>query len=598
MILRRRPRSSPFFSAFSVLFVLVVAGCTPRGPAGEDGADSPAAAILPPPVVTVAPAPDPPAFDPVVFAPLSVRAQNARVPVVMYHDIIKKRGRASVYFDCTLAEFKAQMDFLADQGAQPITLEQLHKHLTRGDPVPDKAIVLTFDDNYQGFFDNAYPILKERGYPAAMFVHTNFVGDKTGAHPKMTWDTLRALDKEKLVTIASHTLSHPDDMSKLPLEDQERELTESKAKLEAELGHPIPYFAYPNGKGDAATFDAARRAGYTLAFTIVNGQAEESPSILSVNRYIHTRLEKAWQDREATTGAPAAVADVPYQADAPVQLTVGEFGGVKLAFVKGGKPLTTRAPAGRRQSVGEFVQQNNGVAGINGSFFADAALRGTDNTLIGPAQISSEGQFLPELAEWRLPRLQNRPIVVWGPTRFAILPFQAGSMNAPDAFRAFMPDYTDLFVAGGWIVRDGVARTEDELKPFAVGDMNDPRRRAFLGLTGDGEVVAGGSLEVVSTPRLAEAAASAGIQEAVLLDSGFSTSLIYNGKIIVTGHTARNLPSRPVPHAVVFSGALQPPTDPDTLALLEKADPAVGAISAADAQAAAPGPRRRRRRHR
>ena len=110
--------------------------------------------------------------------------------------------------------------------------------------------------------------------------------------------------------------------------------------------------------------------------------------------------------------------------------------------------------------------------------------------------------------------------------------------------------------------------------------------------------MAGGSLEVVSTPRLAEAAAAAGVREAVLLDSGFSTSLIYNGKIIVTGHTARNLPSRPVPHAVVFSGTLLPPTDRETLALLEKADPAVGAISAADAQAAAPGPRRHRRRRR
>jgi hypothetical protein len=280
-----------------------------------------------------------------------------------------------------------------------------------------------------------------------------------------------------------------------------------------------------------------------------------------------------------------------------VQLTVGEFDGVKLALVKGGKPLTALAPAGRRQSVGEFVQQNNGVAGINGSFFADAALRGKDNALIGPAQISTEGgQFVPDLVAWRLPRLENRPVVVWGPTRFAIFPFQSASMNAPDAYQAFMPDATDLFVAGGWIVHGGVARTEEELKPFAVRDMNDPRRRAFLGLTSEGEVVAGGSLQVVSTPRLAEAAAAAGVQEAVLLDSGFSTSLIYNNKIIVTGHTARNLPSRPVPHAVVFSGTLLPPTDPDTLALLKKADPAVGAISAADAQAQAPGPRRRRRR--
>lgn len=572
-------------------------GCTPPGPAGPP--DGSAETLRPPAPVTVsapAPAAAPAAFSPTAFEPLSVRAQTARVPVIMYHDIIEKRGRGSVYFDCSRKEFQDQMDFLAEQGAQPITLEQLHKHLVRGEPVPDKAIVLTFDDNYQGFYDYAYPILKERGYPAAVFVHTNFVGDKTGAHPKMDWDTLRTLDGEGLVTVASHTLSHPEDMAKLPLEDQERELTESKTKLEAELGHPVPYFAYPNGTGDQATFDAAQRAGYTLAFTIVNGPAEESPGVLQVNRYIHTRLEKAWADREATTGAPAAVVDVAYRADAPVELSVGEFAGVKVALVKGGRPQTVLAPAGKRQSVGEFVQQAGGVAGINGSFFADAALRGTSNVLVGPAQISGAGEFLPDAAGWRLPRLQNRPVVVWGPTRFAVFPFQADAMNTADPFRAFMPDYSDLFVAGGWIVHNGAARSEEELKPFAVGDMDDPRRRAFLGLMADGSVVAGGSLEVVSTPKLAEAAAAAGVQEAVLLDSGFSTSLVYGGKIIVTGHTARNLPSRPVPHAVVFSGTLQQPTDPDVVALLSKADPSIGAISAADAQAAAPGPRRRRRR--
>ena len=50
------------------------------------------------------------------------------------------------------------MKWLADQGAVPISLDQLHRHLTRGEHVPAKAVVLTFDDNYQGFYDYAYPI--------------------------------------------------------------------------------------------------------------------------------------------------------------------------------------------------------------------------------------------------------------------------------------------------------------------------------------------------------------------------------------------------------------------------------------------------------
>ena len=77
-------------------------------------------------------------------------------------------------------------------------------------------------------------------------------------------------------------------------------------------------------------------------------------------------------------------------------------------------------------------------------------------------------------------------------------------------------------------------------------------------------------MDVVTTMRMAEAAVAAGAKEAVLLDSGFSTSVVYNGKIIVTGHTARDVTSRPVPHAIVFTGELSPNLDPETKAFFDQ----------------------------
>lgn len=539
----------------------------------------------------------PPPFSATTYEPMGLGAQSARVPVIMYHDIIPERGRGSVWFDCTVDEFRQQLDFLAAQGAQPITLEQLHRHLTRGESVPLNAVVLTFDDNYQGFYDNAYPLLKERNWPSAVFVHTNFVGQKDSAHPKMDWDTLRALDKEGLVTIASHTLSHPDDMAVLSREQQAKELRESKEILERELGHPVPYFAYPNGKGDELTFLLAQEAGYTMAFTIRNGPVEESPGIMALNRYIHTRLEKAWKDsQDAALYAPATVVERNLTQN-PVILDVGEYDGIKLGLVRGGRPVSLRSKPGVRQSVGEFIQLHPGaVAGMNGTFFADAALRGTGNQMIGPVMTTSEAVFYREEAEYRLPRIVNRPLVLWGKSRIAIVPFQPGYMNNEEAVKAYMPDVTDVFLAGAWIVHDGVARTREEIAPYAARDFNDPRRRAFFGITDSGDIVLGGSLEVITTERLAQAAAAAGVREAVLMDSGFSTSIVYNNKIIVTGHTARHLPSRPVPHAIVVTGDLSLPTEPEVKAVLEKAEAAVGEISAQEAQAGAPGPSRRRRR--
>ena len=528
---------------------------------------------------------DPNAFKPDEFAQLSVRAQASRIPVIMYHDIIARRSRKSVWFDCTKAQFASQLDYLKEQGAHPISLLQLHKHLVLGETLPENAVVLTFDDNYQGFYDNAYPLLKENNYPSAMFVHTNFVGDKTSDHPKMTWETLQQLDKEGLVTIASHTLSHPDDITKLSLEVQERELAGSKQALEAKLGHTVPYLAYPDGRQDETTRSLARKVGYTMAFTIDNGPVEESPGVLALNRYIHTRLKRAWTDCQAAK-ATAAFYEHSLAADSPVRLEVKEIAGIPMGIVRGGVPSSRRAPV--RESVGDYVQQASGVAGINGTFFADARLIGTGCTLIGPSQSALDTEFQPETDAYRLTRIGNRPIVIWGPKQIAIFPFQAGTMNTQDVFKAYMPDYTDMFLAGAWIVHDGKARTEEELKPAAAGDFQDTRRRAFFGITANGEVVLGATLTVVSTTKMGEAAAEAGVQEAVLLDSGFSTSLVYDKKIIVTGHTDRNLPSRPVPHAIVITGTLEQPADAPSVAALKEADPAVIA-SSTDASTGADG---------
>jgi peptidoglycan/xylan/chitin deacetylase (PgdA/CDA1 family) len=602
---RRRPRA-PLVVLAAVLASagVLLAGCDAVQKAfdGAKASPSPAASVAAAspspsatPAVSVADLP----FEKTSFVEMNGRSQDARVPVIMYHDIVaEKGGKGGVYFDVSAAEFKEQMEWLAAQGATAISLEQLHRHLVHGEPVPPNAVVLTFDDNYQGFYDNALPVLKEKNWPAAVFVHTKYVGDKSGAHPKMDWETLKALDSEGLVTIASHTVTHPDDITKLAPSQIDEEMTQSKSELEGQLGHPVPYFAYPVGKNDETVRDAARRAGYTMAFTMDNGPVEQSPNVLALNRYISTKLEQAWKDcQDATVNAPATVISKEITPNT-VSLEVREFDGIKLGLVRGGQPTTIRSDETGRKSVGEFIQTVGGtaVAGMNGTFFANALLRGSDNVMIGPVRTAAEGAFVPETEPSRLPRLLNRPFVVFGPGKLMIVPFQPGYMNDETAVQALMPDYTDCFLAGAWLVHGGMARTNEEMQPYAVGDFKDPRRRAFFGVTSTGDVVLGGSLEVITTEQLARAAAAAGVEEAVLVDSGFSTSVVYDNKIIVTGHTAKNLPSRPVPHAIVVTGALNPPADPETTAALAEAEPAVGAIPASQAQAEAPGPSRRRRR--
>jgi poly-beta-1,6-N-acetyl-D-glucosamine N-deacetylase len=646
MILSRRIRTLASFACLAI-GVGILSGCDrmpwDKAPIANNApASTPTSASAtasPDPVIALG------SFDKTKLVGMTPRALTRRTLVLMYHDVIPERDKTSVWFDCAKDEFIDQLDWLKKEGATFLSLEQLHKHLTRGEAIPEKSVVLTFDDNYQGFYDIAYPILKERKIPAAMFVHTDKVGDKGDADdmmmglpeldengkeipqkpkPKkrahMDWETLRLLDKEGLVTIGSHTLSHPEDMAKLPESEQEREMQSAKDILERELGHPVPYFAYPNGSGDGNTFETAGRVGYTMAFTTAQGGAQESPGILVINRYVQTKMEKGWEAcQKAITDGPAELYEKKIN-PSPVRLEIGTYDGIGLVMVKGGVPSSFRSDDGTRKSVGEFIRDANTntnkdkevfYAGMNGTFFANALLKGTDNTMIGPCQTINSAIFYPETDATRMGKIKNRPLVVWNKEFLAIAPFSAGAMNYEDGLKALVPNYTNTFLGGAWIVHKGVARDKKELETFSARDFNDPRKRAFFGITKDGEIVLGATQEVITTTMMARGAAAAGVEEAVLMDSGFSTSIIFDGKIMATGHTAKDVPSRPVPQAIIVSGTLQKPTDPKLLALWEEASASVGKISAQEAQAvAAPGataagssdnnnsgrPRRRRRR--
>lgn len=483
---------------------------------------------------------------------LVMQAQSGRAIVIMYHDVIKERDKNSVWFDCTTEEFQKDVDEIVQNGFTVLSLDQLYDHLTKGTAIPEKSIVLTFDDNYQGIYDNAVPILRKYKFPAAVFVHTAYVGSQSG-HPKMTWDELKELHSEGLIAIGAHTVTHPSDLKILPLEDQRKELVDSKKTIEDHLGGDIPYMAYPDGSNDANTQQLARDAGYKMSFTMDPTPAEGSPNILCVGRYEAKKFDTAMKavSDEVSSGA-VAIADVALKKSPTVSCEAGAFDETKMVLLHGGSPLSVLAPG--REMVGDFVAQNKGIAGVNGTFFVMAAISSSDNRMIGPCRPQNLATFVPDTDSYRQTKLVDRPMVVWGPTRFAIVPFQPGAMNQEQIFRTFMPDYTDAFLAGAWIVHAGQPRTRDEMAPYASQDIMDFRKRVFFGVTKEGEYICGASQGSITTEALAKAAAAAGAYEAILLDSGFSTSVVFDGSILASGHSSIDQPSRPVPHAIVLQG--------------------------------------------
>jgi peptidoglycan/xylan/chitin deacetylase (PgdA/CDA1 family) len=169
--------------------------------------------------------------------------------------------------------FARQLRGLVKRGYRPLTAPEALSGSVKGFHV-------TFDDAYRSVV-NAVPALEALGATATIFACPRFAdsGDPLDVpelaaplalYPDemqtMTWPELRAL-AERGFEIGSHTLSHPH-LTRLPDDDLDRELRDSRVHIEDELGRPCRYLAYPFGDDDERVHRAARRAGYETAFTL------------------------------------------------------------------------------------------------------------------------------------------------------------------------------------------------------------------------------------------------------------------------------------------------------------------------------------------
>ena len=206
-----------------------------------------------------------------------------RVPILMYHYVsANPRYPGDPVRTClsvTPAAFAAQLRYLRKAGYITITLDDLARALRDRAPLPPKPVILTFDDGYQDFFDNAYPLLKQYDDRATVYIITGKVG-----HPGyMTWDELRTLSASLLMTIGAHTRTHPD-LALLSPRRSWDELAGSKADLEARLGMAVRHLAYPAGEYSPATIEQAAEIGFETAVTTREGLDERANGLLTLER--------------------------------------------------------------------------------------------------------------------------------------------------------------------------------------------------------------------------------------------------------------------------------------------------------------------------
>ncbi len=210
----------------------------------------------------------------------SGRAGKAALPprtvhVFCYHGV--EPDTSNSFFNRT-EDFKVQMQVLADEGFQSISCKQLADYLVGAEDIPDKSVLLTFDDGNECVYGTVCPILESHGFKATLFLITSSVDAKN----HMSWQQVQELHT-KGYEIGSHTVTHANLVKRGSGQSAEEhkatvleELTASKQAIERVLGDgTVTALAYPYGTYDGVVMAAAREAGYRLAFSIDRGAADQ-----------------------------------------------------------------------------------------------------------------------------------------------------------------------------------------------------------------------------------------------------------------------------------------------------------------------------------
>ena len=208
-----------------------------------------------------------PAYD-LLPASASRRAAAARVgvPVLMYHAIgdVVPDGRDETLYVST-ADFTAQMDYLAKNGYQPVTLQRVFDFWAGRATLPKRPIVLTFDDGFQSDYTYVAPLLAKRRWPAILFLIE-------GRHKRRMYPSVvRALITDGW-EIDSHTISHQD-LPTLSSAQITHEVADSRRWFQQQYSIPCNFFCYPSGRFDARSLAAVKAAGYLGATTTRLGLA-------------------------------------------------------------------------------------------------------------------------------------------------------------------------------------------------------------------------------------------------------------------------------------------------------------------------------------
>jgi len=226
-----------------------------------------------------------------------------RVPILTYHSISQNLfGKVHPYhhINTPVSIFAVQMRWLRQAGYRTIRLSELMNGFETARDF-SRSVVLTFDDGYQDFYTDAFPLLKQFGFTATVFLATDRIRDtsvRVEGADYLTWNEVRSLHSEG-VEFGYHSVPHAD-LRSLGPEQIDYELGYSKETIEQRIGAPVESFSYPFALPEEDRnfirylADALQNVGYSNGVSSAIGRAEPRDS-----RFFLPRLSvNSWDDVE------------------------------------------------------------------------------------------------------------------------------------------------------------------------------------------------------------------------------------------------------------------------------------------------------------
>ena len=196
-------------------------------------------------------------------------------PILLYHHI-SDEGSGNRYF-VSMEDFRNQMQALRDWGYTSITAYDLADLIRNGGELPNRPVVITFDDGYTDVYQNAFPIMREMGFVGVIYIYVDHVGLNG------------FVNKEQIQTLASdgwgignHTMTHVDLTQNHNNIDYE--LQQSRLTLEEATGIKVETFAYPYGKVDDFVINSVRDYDYLAGMGLGLNCEHTLDTLFNLNR--------------------------------------------------------------------------------------------------------------------------------------------------------------------------------------------------------------------------------------------------------------------------------------------------------------------------